>query len=332
MKTIRLVIVGIALFFWNTPMKSNPYLVGYFNELQFTSSGWVLEMHAPGTNLDGWSLRSRSGTAFFKNGIQLGTSYLVLTQDSLLSPLNIDPLGDSLGLYSPQGWRSGLEFGNNPLGIPCPRTGQSICFKETSPQFYYLDNSPTPGLPNDGLNAIGVVHGLVTDSLGAPINGASIWWINAPLGYPAHSDTSGQFGFSDYSARFTLRVQHPDFEDRLTSVQVWPESTVSITIVMSRLVSVQGRSPSPSSYSLDQNHPNPFNPTTTFSFSIPRVTFVTLKVYDIRGKEVATVVNEARSAGVNEAVWDASGMATGVYFYRLFADGVIRTRKMLLIR
>ncbi len=334
MNPTRLVLVGIALLLSSNAVRANPLIPGYFNELQFTSNGWVLEMHAPGGTLDGWSLASSSGRAFFKNGILVGlTRYVILTQDSLLSPLPLNPLGDSLVLYSPQGLRLELRFGNIPESWkPSPREGQSLCLKETSPQFYYLDNSPTLGLPNDGQNAMGTVHGVVTDSLGQPITGAAVWWVNAPMGYPAYTNSSGEFGFTDYAARFSLRVQHPNFEDEYPSVQIWPESTVSIIIVMRRISAVNGEAFTASKYSLSQNHPNPFNPVTTFSFTLPRVSAVTLKVYDMQGREVATVVNEVRKPGVNEARWDASGAGSGVYFYRLIAGDFVQTRKMVLLR
>jgi hypothetical protein len=83
---------------------------------------------------------------------------------------------------------------------------------------------------------------------------------------------------------------------------------------------------------LEQNFPNPFNPTTTIRFAIPQNEHVTLKVYDLLGREVATLVNEARSAGNHEAFFDASNLASGVYIYRLTAGNFIATKKFTLIK
>lgn len=83
---------------------------------------------------------------------------------------------------------------------------------------------------------------------------------------------------------------------------------------------------------LFQNYPNPFNPTTTLSFVIGQQSFVTLKVYDILGREVAALFNEKLSAGHYEIEWNAGGLASGIYFCVLRSGSKLETRKMLLIR
>ena len=91
----------------------------------------------------------------------------------------------------------------------------------------------------------------------------------------------------------------------------------------------------PSTFSLSQNYPNPFNPTTTISFQIPNhkpQTLVSLKVFDLLGREVATLVNEEVKPGSYERVFNAEGLASGVYLYRLQAGIFAQTRKLLLLR
>jgi len=85
-------------------------------------------------------------------------------------------------------------------------------------------------------------------------------------------------------------------------------------------------------FSLQQNYPNPFNPSTTIKYSIPKQSYVTLKVYDILGREVAALVNEKKPAGVYEINWNASKLSSGVYFYQLKAGEFIQTKKMILIK
>jgi len=88
----------------------------------------------------------------------------------------------------------------------------------------------------------------------------------------------------------------------------------------------------PSRYELSQNYPNPFNPTTSIQFSIANPQFTILKVYDVLGHEVATLVNEEMQPGNYEVAWDARGMSSGVYFYRLRASNFADTKKLLLLR
>lgn len=88
----------------------------------------------------------------------------------------------------------------------------------------------------------------------------------------------------------------------------------------------------PTSFELKQNFPNPFNPSTTISFDVSQGSFVSLKVYDILGQEITTLVNERLGAGSKTISFDASGLASGIYIYRLVADGFVQTRKMILLK
>jgi hypothetical protein len=87
----------------------------------------------------------------------------------------------------------------------------------------------------------------------------------------------------------------------------------------------------PKRFSLEQNYPNPFNPETKIRYSVTKSSFISIKVYDILGREVAVPVNAVQSAGIYEVSFDGSSLSTGVYFYRLSANGVVAdTKKMML--
>lgn len=88
----------------------------------------------------------------------------------------------------------------------------------------------------------------------------------------------------------------------------------------------------PAEFNLAQNYPNPFNPTTTIQYSIPKSVNVEIKVYDVLGNEVATLVNEEKPAGVYEVEFDASNLSSGVYFYKISAGSFNETKKMILLR
>jgi len=88
----------------------------------------------------------------------------------------------------------------------------------------------------------------------------------------------------------------------------------------------------PKAFALEQNYPNPFNPSTIIKYSIPSASNVSLKIYDILGNEVANLVNEKKEAGSYQVQFDGSRLTSGVYFYKLQAEGVALTKKLLLMK
>ena len=88
----------------------------------------------------------------------------------------------------------------------------------------------------------------------------------------------------------------------------------------------------PDNFGISQNYPNPFNPSTNISFNIPKRSQVSLKVFDLLGREVATIVSEEMSAGSYSRTWNAVNMPSGVYFYRLQSGSFNETKKLVLLR
>jgi hypothetical protein len=88
----------------------------------------------------------------------------------------------------------------------------------------------------------------------------------------------------------------------------------------------------PSTFTLEQNYPNPFNPSTSISYSIPNNSFVTLKVYDILGNEVATLVNQTQATGKYNISFDASSLSNGVYLYSIKAENFSDVKKMIFMK
>jgi len=108
--------------------------------------------------------------------------------------------------------------------------------------------------------------------------------------------------------------------------KVWQFTTEQATSVE------EAGSDVPNEFRLGQNYPNPFNPTTNISFSLPKTEYVILKVYTILGNEIETLVSGNLAAGEYTITFDASGLVSGVFFYKLQTNSFVQTRKMLLVR
>jgi glucuronoarabinoxylan endo-1,4-beta-xylanase len=90
----------------------------------------------------------------------------------------------------------------------------------------------------------------------------------------------------------------------------------------------------PTDLALEQNYPNPFNPSTKIRFRVPGLdpSWVRLAIYDMLGREVAVLVNKKIAPGAYEALFDAVGLASGVYLYRITAGDIVETRKMVVVK
>jgi hypothetical protein len=152
-------------------------------------------------------------------------------------------------------------------------------------------------------------------------------WFEIPNSFVAGHGTTNEP--HDYSYTDSTAPQG-NIQYRLKQVDL--DGTLHFTgpITVSSTTSVKGL-PS-KEFLLLQNYPNPFNPTTTIAFALSQSTRATLKVFDLLGRELATLVDENLPAGVHKAMWDARGFASGVYLYRLQAGELVQTRDLLLMR
>jgi hypothetical protein len=100
----------------------------------------------------------------------------------------------------------------------------------------------------------------------------------------------------------------------------------------SKITGIKETDPLPKQFFLYQNYPNPFNPTTVISYQLPAISFVTLKIYDVLGREVRMLVAERQNAGNHSVTFDAKNLPSGIYFYRIQAGSFIETKKMILLK
>jgi glucose/arabinose dehydrogenase len=120
--------------------------------------------------------------------------------------------------------------------------------------------------------------------------------------------------------------------DKNNALYVCSYSTGSIYKLTGSPIGINMNSETVLTYRLDQNFPNPFNPSTMITYTVPKESLVTIKVYDYLGQEVATLVNGVKNAGQYRLTWNASSYPSGVYFYRMTADGQSIGKKMVLIK
>jgi len=111
-----------------------------------------------------------------------------------------------------------------------------------------------------------------------------------------------------------------------------PSRVWDTTIVTINVTGIKDEPSSPSAFKLFNNYPNPFNPSTVLRYSLPKAAFTTLKVYDALGNEVAVLVNEMKTAGSHQLVFNAENLSSGIYFYSIQAGSFNQTKKMILMK
>lgn len=270
---------------------------------------------------------------------------------SLFRTLDFGTTWDSLGMYLPQ---AGSEAGwNNSLYI----NGLNYYFGTNNSKIYSSNNAgltwtaqPTPEINTyavwfNALNGVsGGTNGIRT------VNGGANWTavtlpgsgnVNAVTGVGANfwlsrsgtaiykSTDAGATWTTDYTAATAIsdialsRTGNGIWAVGATGGIYYTEATTSITPISSNL---------PDRYSLSQNFPNPFNPSTKINFDIVRAGFVSVKVYNSIGQEVAQLVNQEMAPGSYQADFDGAALTSGIYFYRIETGDFVQTRKMMLVK
>ncbi|RPI18436.1 MAG: T9SS C-terminal target domain-containing protein [Ignavibacteriae bacterium] len=146
--------------------------------------------------------------------------------------------------------------------------------------------------------------------------------------------TQQTYNVSQYiNAPYMVKVRFRFTSDDNTIADGWyVDNVVLSTACVGTPVGLTPNNNNPLTFALAQNFPNPFNPATSIKYQIPKAEFVTIKVFDIMGKEVATLVNEKKEAGYFDVVFDGTNVASGIYFYKIEAGSFVDTKKMILVK
>ncbi len=212
-------------------------------------------------------------------------------------------------------------------------------FNPTSNQWTQLSNFPEY-ISGGALRTVGTKIYLVGGSSG--FSGGTSWNIYQ------YDPITNQWTLSSQFSSKRAYMEDVIYQNKFYILGGVNEATAAVNTVeyiMDQTTDVETNSEIPDEFLLSQNYPNPFNPSTKIHYSIPNVTlssssraesreegFVTLKVYDILGNEVATLVNETQSPGNYEVVFDASQVSSGIYFYQLKTNSNSEIKKMTLIK
>ena len=214
----------------------------------------------------------------------------------------------------------------------------------------YLFSGSTTSLPN--LTPSSAVYSFAppptTPTLISPTDSVNatefefIWTASYPEidWYWFEIDTTDQFSTSiidtlitDTTYIYSDLENHKDYWWRIKAHNSlgWGEFSEVATFTVN-IVSVEEDNQLPVVFSMEQNYPNPFNPNTKIKYSIPDLSFVTLRIYDVLGNEITTLVNEEKPVGSYEVEFDATSLSSGVYFYRMKAGSLVETKKMVLMK
>ncbi len=345
MKKVFFLVSIIAVIFLTSRLFTNPIVERYINEFGFTDSGWTMEFHPniSENSFDGWFITSLTDTTFFKDGMSLNyDEYITINNDSLKKELYINPEGDIITLHRPDSnYADGFTFGDlKNTSISAPKPGYSIC--RTGDYYYYFDKTPTFGFENDTSDINGFVEGYVKDSLGNPIENVKVIYAITYSPYPYNyvdtifvlTNSDGYFKFKSLARIKFIDYLSDNFSAPQDTVQIWPDSTVSINVQMKLIVGVVEKVPSkvPSRFELTQNYPNPFNPSTKFYFTVPKESYIEINVYDEKGALVKNLFSGTKSTGTYKMNWNAGNLASGVYIYELKGENFSISKKMILMK
>lgn len=317
-----------------TVVFDNPIYHPYINELVIVQGGdWTLEMLLYSQqSMDGWALVSKYDTGYFKTGLTVGPGWVLFTRANLQKEILFSRVSDRIVVLSQQGTVGYLSYGTLPgVMIAYPRFGQAICYNVVE-GFYYLDNSPTLGQPNDTLNGTGELCGVVMDTLGTPLPNVTVTYHDW-MGQIVTTDSSGMFHIHDYAKAQDVYFTLPGYNGSALTVQMRPDTTINLLVKLSRISSVYEEPATlPKRIRLLPGYPNPFNPETTIELHLPRNTTATVTIHTGLGAQVAELASGRLAAGIHRFRWRPVGFASGVYFCRAAAGNQVIVNKLLYIR
>ena len=236
-------------------------------------------------------------------------------------------------VYNPIGWyRPKLNCKMRQLGIPfC-----EVCSEQTIISVYNLVSTIKSYQPLDTsltVSEITLLEFVVQLMQPEPFTIKTEWYLDTELvandtdtfHFDASTVSSGEHEVQVIAIDTTQIVRNDSFNYLMSSI-TWHIDVEIISGIQNN------KNELPKVFHLNQNFPNPFNPTTKIDYQIPELSFVTLKVYDVLGNEISSLVNEEKVAGTYAVEFDGTSLPSGIYFYKLQAGDFVETKKMVLMK
>lgn len=299
-----------------------------------------------------WMTSASNGIMYGDPGVASGGRW------QIWKTINGGASWDSTGLYLPQigaeaGYNNGIcVIGSNVWFV----TNAAHCYASTNSGTNWVSqtvtaagstggfvwfNSITSGMYGANGTLDRTTNGGTTWTALTPPGTANIvgitgadnyWWIIRQTNLIYKSTDNGVTWTTDYTNPLVTTIYN-DITKARNGTRMWACTSTGLISKSDALNAVTPISNEvPQSYKLSQNYPNPFNPTTVITYSIPKASNVTVKVYDMVGNEVMTIVNQYQAAGTYQGRVDASNLASGVYFYTIRTDNFTDTKKMILMK
>jgi len=269
--------------------------------------------------------------------------------------LDLDPAAGGSVRYLTTGVAPDRRFVVEYRDVPIAGSGEEATFeaifyeRSHAIRFQYLNVARAPeglgiespdetmGLGDGGSGATLLAIGRIADGYAVEFIAPPVWlgidWLGASIPEAGSVDVTLSFNAqlladARYHAPIELHSNDPAAPAMIVPVEL---------TVQPRTTDGPGPKTIPQRFALHANRPNPFNPTTTIGYDLPHAARVRLTVYDVRGREVVTLVNGSKPAGEHRVEWDGHDaqrqpVASGVYFYRLVAEGFTQTKKMVLLK
>ncbi len=317
---------------WAAPTASSPFTEDFAGFAKSTNGGvsWAVTDNAYDMNgiragtFNGWNFRVNGFTRIAvdrSGGSRNGWIYIVASERNL-SPAGTD--ADVVLHSSSNGgtsWSAGVRVNQDALNNGKVQFFPAISVdNQGGVNICYYDNRNYPSVGDS-----------CETYLSRSTNGGATW---SDIKVSDHAwRVKGEAGLGTYGGDYigiasgNNKVWPFWFDDKMGSMQAW-----TCQVTLDPVGVTQNNNEIPKQFALKQNYPNPFNPSTLINFSIPKAGNVTLEVFDASGRRVATLINDEMNAGNYKFDYNADNLSTGVYFYKLSAEGFTETKKMMLIK